>query len=197
MYAPAVCNRIRHASRSGRRVPPGRPGVGGGTMVRRSDPAIAVLEPDNVILVQLVTDLHLDYRLRKKRLIASRLASGISLRRACGGFAGARQRDPSGRWDGAWASASCRQQPGQADQVVGRGGEGELPADPRFAAMSRAVLQRHLFDPAEPLLDPLADALAHGIAGVSGRPTVDRRPAVGGVPGDMRRRSRYQTCTSP
>lgn len=41
-------------------------------------------------------------------------------------------------------------------------------------------------DPAEDLFDPFADALADGIAGVAGGPTVDGRAAVAGVLGDIR-----------
>src|SRR4051812_5049798 len=42
------------------------------------------------------------------------------------------------------------------------------------------------FDPAEGLLDALADTLAQGIAGVTGRAAIDGRGAVGRVLGHMR-----------
>ena len=78
------------------------------------------------------------------------------------------------------------QQLGQADQIVGRGRQRELPADALLAAMPGAPLQGDLLDPAEAFLDPLADALAHRVAGMAGGPPVDRRAAVAGVLGDVR-----------
>ena len=83
------------------------------------------------------------------------------------------------------------------DELVAAGGKPAADAAAAADGAEALVLMVVNAAQAEALLDLLADALAHGIAGVSGRPTVDRRPAVGGVPGDMRRRSRYQTCTSP
>ena len=94
----------------------------------------------------------------------------------------------AGRGRGSRPWSSRRQQLGQPDQVVGRGRQGELPADALHAAVPGAPLQGHLLDPAEPFLDPLADALADRVARMACRPAVDRRAAVAGVLGDVRRR---------
>ena len=88
--------------------------------------------------------------------------------------------------DGWRVSRCCSEQLGQADQVVGGSSEGELPADAGLAAVPGAAQQGDLLDPAEGFLDPLADPLAHGIAGMPGGPAVDRRAPAGGVLGDMR-----------
>src|SRR4051812_34008111 len=78
------------------------------------------------------------------------------------------------------------QQLRQPDQIVGCRREGELPADPGLAAVAGAAQQGDLLDPAERLLDPLADPLAQRVAGVPRGAAVNRRAATGGVLGDLR-----------
>src|SRR5918997_3784523 len=83
-------------------------------------------------------------------------------------------------------SASRLQQLGDADQVVGGSGEGEAPPDalePSVAGLAQAARD---LDPAERLLDPLADALAQGVAGMPRGSTVDGRGPVRVVLGDVR-----------
>src|SRR3954452_22207369 len=82
--------------------------------------------------------------------------------------------------------ASGRQQLGEADQVVGGRGEGETPSDTLEPTMAGLAQTTRDFDPAEGLLDALADTLAQGIAGVAGRAAIDGRGAVGRVLGHMR-----------
>ncbi len=53
--------------------------------------------------------------------------------------------------------------------IVGGGREGEGPSNPVAATELRLVLPRNGLDPAERLLDPLADAQADGIAGMPRR----------------------------
>src|SRR5918997_6197735 len=78
-------------------------------------------------------------------------------------------------------SASRLQQLGDADQVVGGRGEGEAPPDtlePSVAGLAQAAWN---LDPAEGLLDALADTLAQGIAGVACRTAINGRGTVCGV----------------
>ena len=78
------------------------------------------------------------------------------------------------------------EQLGQPDQVAGRGGEGEQPADPGGAPVSGLAKAARGLHPAERLLDALADPLAERVAGMARDPAVDRR-AARGVLRDMRR----------
>src|SRR3954454_3502353 len=73
-----------------------------------------------------------------------------------------------------------------ATVVVGGRGEGETPSDTLEPAVAGLAQTARDFDPAEGLLDALADALAQGIAGVTGRAPIDGRGAVGRILGDMR-----------
>ena len=75
----------------------------------------------------------------------------------------------------------------QPHQIVGGGSEGEGPSDAVAAAEPGLLLPGDRLDPAERLLDALADALADGIAAVPGRARVDRRAAAAGVLRHMRR----------
>ena len=52
-----------------------------------------------------------------------------------------------------------------SSRIVGCGGEGECPSDPVHPAQFRPVEARDGLDPAEALLDSLADPLDRGIAG--------------------------------
>ena len=61
-------------------------------------------------------------------------------------------------------SAALRQQLGQSDEIVGRGGEGEGEADPIEATELRLLLSGHRLDPAKGFFDALAEALADGVA---------------------------------
>ena len=62
---------------------------------------------------------------------------------------------------------------GQPDQVVGGGGQREHPAHPVEPAMAGLGQPAGGLDPAEPLLDTLAQALAGGVARVPGGAPVD------------------------
>src|SRR5206468_12572801 len=62
---------------------------------------------------------------------------------------------------------------GDTYQVVGGRGEGEHPAHPGGAAMTGLAQPGDGLDPAEHLLDALANAPADGITGVSRGATVD------------------------
>lgn len=78
--------------------------------------------------------------------------------------------------------APCRgaEQPWHAGLIVGRHGEGDLPVDLGKPAEADLAQPGHRVGPAEGFLGPLADALAEGVAGITGRPPVDRRaPPVG------------------
>ena len=70
------------------------------------------------------------------------------------------------------------QQLGQANQVVGRGGEGEGPAHPVEAAMLGLALPGDGLDPGEHLLDAMACPLAVLVAGMAGGAAAERRPVV-------------------
>jgi hypothetical protein len=63
-----------------------------------------------------------------------------------------------------WPSAGLRYQLGQPDQIVGGGSEGKSPSDTITATEPGLLLPGDRFDPAECLLDALANALADGIA---------------------------------
>jgi hypothetical protein len=70
---------------------------------------------------------------------------------------------------------------GQADKVVGRHRESELPIDLQQSAMPHFAQARHRLGPAKGFLDPFADALRDRIAGMTGGAFVDRRAAAVGV----------------
>src|SRR5215510_6520253 len=55
----------------------------------------------------------------------------------------------------------------QSHQIVDRHGEGKHPADAVAAAMLRLAQQADRLKPAEHFLDPLAEPLAHRVAGVA------------------------------
>src|SRR3954452_9749758 len=74
----------------------------------------------------------------------------------------------------------------EADQIVGGRGEGETPSDTLEPAVAGLAQTARDLDPAEGLLDALADMLAQGIAGMTGRAAIDGRGAVGRVLGHMR-----------
>jgi hypothetical protein len=78
------------------------------------------------------------------------------------------------------------EQSGQAGEVIGRHGEGELPADLGQSAMTHLAQPSDCLGPAESFLHAFANALGDGIAGVADRAAVDRRTAAVGVLRDMR-----------
>ena len=88
---------------------------------------------------------------------------------------------------GPWPSASLRYQPGQPNQIVGGGREGEGPSDTIAAAEPGLLLPGHDLDPAECFLDALPVTLADGVAALLRRAAVDRRAAAAGVLRDKRR----------
>lgn len=72
----------------------------------------------------------------------------------------------------------CREQLRQPDQIIGGGCEGERESDPAVASKLRLVPPGDRLDPAEALLNALADALAEPVAVMLRRARVDgRRPA--------------------
>src|SRR3546814_7194112 len=71
-------------------------------------------------------------------------------------------------------------------QIVGNGREGEGQVDASPPAEPGLTQSGHGLDPAERLLDPLADALAGGIAGMAGGAPVDRRAPTPGILRQMR-----------
>ena len=73
---------------------------------------------------------------------------------------------------------SLRDQIAPADQVVGRGAEGEDPIDEAAAAVPQLAKQRDGLQPAKRLLNQRALALTDPIPGVSGRARVDSAAAV-------------------
>ena len=79
------------------------------------------------------------------------------------------------------------QQLWQADEVAGRGREGEGHVDALAAAHADAAQHPELLAPAEALLDALADALAHRVAGMARRAPVEGGAPLGGVAGDVER----------
>ena len=91
------------------------------------------------------------------------------------------RKPPFGRIPGIDLRAG--QEFGQADQVVGGGGEGEHPADPGDTAMAGLAQARRALDPAEHLLDALAKAQADRVAGSPSPTSLPQRPFVmAGVP---------------
>src|ERR1700721_4309497 len=86
-----------------------------------------------------------------------------------------------------WPSAGLRYQLGQPDQIVGGCSEDKSPSDTITATEPGLLLPGDRFDPAECLLDALANALADGIAAVPGRSPINRRTAAAGVLRNMRR----------
>src|SRR5262245_42805567 len=94
-------------------------------------------------------------------------------RRALAGSGGGGERGPTG-------------EDGEADEVVG--GRDQVAGHPGAlqAPAARAPEAADGLHPAEDLLDPGPDALTHGVAGVAGRPAVDRAGAVGRVLRDVR-----------
>src|SRR3546814_20089337 len=71
-------------------------------------------------------------------------------------------------------------------QIVGNGREGEGQVDASPPAEPGLTQSGHGLDPAERLLDLLADALAGGIAGMAGGAPVDRRAPATGILRQMR-----------
>jgi hypothetical protein len=82
-----------------------------------------------------------------------------------------------------WLSQQFR----RPHQIVGDRGEGEAPIDLRLAAQFGPAQAGDGLDPAERLLDPLADALALGVARMARGAPVDRRASAAGVAGDVLR----------
>ena len=78
-----------------------------------------------------------------------------------------------------------------ADEIVGGSGEDEDPLDQPPTAVSRTAQGGHCLHPAEGLFNALAFDLADGIAGVTGRPCINRRAAVGVVLRDMWRAASF------
>src|SRR5712691_3044019 len=70
-------------------------------------------------------------------------------------------------------SRGPREQCAQADQIVGRRGEGHDPIDEGAAAMPELPQAAHGFHPPEDLFDQLPFSLTDGIAGVTRRPTIN------------------------
>src|SRR2546428_7589752 len=58
-------------------------------------------------------------------------------------------------------------------QVVGGQGEGEIPVHSRQAAVSHLSRHPHRLQPAEDLLDPLSQLLAHLVCEMPARATID------------------------
>src|SRR5690606_11715108 len=86
-----------------------------------------------------------------------------------------------------WPSAGLHHELGQPHEIVGGGREGEGPSDTVATAELRLVLPSDRLDPAERLLDTLADALAGDVAAMARRATVDRRTSAADVLRYMRR----------
>src|SRR5450755_2302695 len=99
--------------------------------------------------------------------------------------AGGRQRPWRSR--APWPSAGLRYQLGESHQIVGGGSEGKSPSDAITATEPGLLLPGDRLDPAECLLDALADALADNIAAVPGRSPINRRTAAVGVLRNVRR----------
>jgi hypothetical protein len=79
---------------------------------------------------------------------------------------------------GTFAISGLRYQLRQPHQIVGGGSEGKSPSDAIMATEPGLVLPDDRLNPAECLLDALADALADGIAAVPGGSPINRRTAV-------------------
>src|SRR4029450_10059289 len=75
----------------------------------------------------------------------------------------------------------CLRQISHSDQVVGRRREAEHPSDTLDPLVPRFAHHANRLHPSEDLFDPLALLLAHGVAGVARRPTVDGTAAVRGI----------------
>src|SRR5215207_7260943 len=90
------------------------------------------------------------------------------------------------RGPAAGRSGGRRDQLDQADEVVGGGGQVCPTLVARQAPVAQLAPAADGLGPAEDLLDPLADALAEGIAGMAGGAAVDRAAAAAGVLGDVR-----------
>src|SRR5262245_57176855 len=85
-----------------------------------------------------------------------------------------------------WPSAGLCYQLGQPHQIVGGSREDKGPCDAITAAEASLLLPADRLDPAECLLDALADALAESITDVPGRSPVNRRAAATDVLCNMR-----------
>jgi hypothetical protein len=70
---------------------------------------------------------------------------------------------------------NCCRQVTYSHQIVSRGGEGEHPAHPFYAAVTSFPEITHGFDPAEDFLHPFAQALTDGVARVPAGPAVNGR----------------------
>jgi len=69
------------------------------------------------------------------------------------------------------------EQVAHSHEIVGRGCEGEHPADPRHAAMTGLAQEGDGLEPAEGFLDAFAPLLAQPVAGVAASAAVDSRSA--------------------
>src|SRR6478672_7147769 len=79
---------------------------------------------------------------------------------------------------GGWRTdSSCRQQLWYPQEIVGGHGEGEEPADASGAEMAGLAQLSNGLDPAEGFLDPLADDLGDGVAGMACGSPIDGRLA--------------------
>jgi hypothetical protein len=68
---------------------------------------------------------------------------------------------------------SGRKQLGDAHKIVGGSRQGELPADPRGAAMACLAQAAYGFHPAKSFLDTFADALADRVTGMARGAAID------------------------
>ena len=84
------------------------------------------------------------------------------------------------------ASCGAGQQPGQANQVVGGHGEGDLPVDLGQPSVARLAQTGDDLSPAERFLDALADAQADRVSGVARGAAFDRGAPAIVVPCDVR-----------
>ena len=83
-------------------------------------------------------------------------------------------------------SGTPRLQIPQPDQVIGGGGEGELPIHQGDAAMPELAQAADGLHPAEDLFHEFSFPLTHVIARMPRGPTVDRTPAGSGLASELR-----------
>src|SRR6516165_9592051 len=79
-----------------------------------------------------------------------------------------------------------RHQLGQANEIVGSGSQREHPADTGQTTVMGLAKAGGALGPTKHLLNALAHPSTDYIAGVAGRPAVDRRAPIGGVLRHMR-----------